>query len=128
MADAGLPASVFEADVRAGRVRDGMSFTERAWAWCARVPRGRVATYGDLAAALSAPGAARAVGRAMAVNPFAPGVPCHRVVASTGRLTGYAFGLDVKAARLRAEGVAVSESGRVDLAVCRWRPETATRQ
>ena len=65
--------------------------------------------------------AARAVGRALHINPHAPRVPCHRVIASDGTLHGYAGGLRKKARLLRAEGVEVRK-GRVDLEKYRWRP------
>ena len=109
-------ATCEKADVLTGRVEPGMTFVEQCWVLCARIPAGKVATYGDIANALGKPGAARAVGRAMATNPFAPDVPCHRVVAGDGRLTGYSAdgGVDTKADMLRAEGVAV-EDGRADL-------------
>ena len=76
-------------------------------------PAGSVTTYGRLAAAVGSPNAARAAGRAMACNPYAPEVPCHRVVASDGRLTGYSGdgGVERKAAMLAAEGVPI-ENGR----------------
>ena len=90
------------------------TFNERCWRVCRRIPAGRVATYGTLAEAMGNPGAARAVGRAMAMNPYAPDVPCHRVVASDGRLTGYSGegGVAKKAAMLETEGVPLRK-GRV---------------
>lgn len=91
-----------------------MNFNTLCWDACRRIPRGCVTTYGRLAAAVGSPKAARAVGRAMACNPYAPEVPCHRVVASDGRLTGYsgAGGVERKAVMLAAEGVPI-ERGRV---------------
>ncbi|MFI1075604.1 methylated-DNA--[protein]-cysteine S-methyltransferase [Streptomyces puniciscabiei] len=59
-------------------------------------PYGRTATYGELAAALGRPRAARAVGTALGANPLCVVLPCHRIVGSTGRLTGYAGGLRAK--------------------------------
>jgi O-6-methylguanine DNA methyltransferase len=56
---------------------------------CSAIPKGRVTTYGDMAKALSPPSCARAVGQAMRRNPFAPKVPCHRVVASDLKLGGF---------------------------------------
>lgn len=56
---------------------------------CARIPRGQLMTYGELAAAVGSPAASRAVGQAMARNRWPLIVPCHRVVGSTGKLTGY---------------------------------------
>jgi O-6-methylguanine DNA methyltransferase len=90
------------------------NFTQRCYAICRTIPAGRVATYGDLAAAAGSPGAARAVGNAMRNNPDAPATPCHRVVGSDGKLTGYAYGLPRKIELLTGEGVAVHNQ-RVDL-------------
>jgi len=56
---------------------------------CSAIPKGRVSTYGDLARALDPPSSARAVGQAMRRNPFAPTVPCHRVVAADLQLGGF---------------------------------------
>jgi methylated-DNA-[protein]-cysteine S-methyltransferase len=70
------------------------------------VPDGECVTYGELAAMVGRPGAARAVGGAMAANPLAVVVPCHRVLASGGRIGGYSggSGLDTKRALLAREG------------------------
>jgi len=64
-------------------------FATRVYEELRRVPAGRTLTYGELAARAGSPRAARAVGRAMATNPLAPFVPCHRVVGSDGALTGF---------------------------------------
>jgi O-6-methylguanine DNA methyltransferase len=72
-----------------------------------RIPAGRVATYGDVAAAAGVPRAARAVGNIMK-ECSAPGVPCHRVVGAGGRLGGYGRNEGLKRALLGAEGVAVT--------------------
>ena len=61
-----------------------------------RIPRGKVATYGQIAELLGAPRAARIVGWAMHGNPHGSRVPCHRVVGSTGSLTGFAGGIEAK--------------------------------
>ena len=71
------------------------------------IPRGEVRTYGQLATAVAAPGAARAVGRACATNPLPLVVPCHRVVASTGP-GGFGPGLDAKRALWSLEGMDVA--------------------
>ena len=70
----------------------------------ARVPYGELTTYGALAAKAGRPRAARAVGTVMNRNPVPIVLPCHRVVGSTGALTGYAGGLDRKRALLELEG------------------------
>ena len=69
----------------------------------ARIPAGTTMTYGEVAAAAGRPKAARAVGTAMARNPYPPLIPCHRVVAADGGLGGYAGGLDMKRALLAME-------------------------
>jgi methylated-DNA-[protein]-cysteine S-methyltransferase len=111
--------SEFENDIRAGRLQPGMNFSERVWALTARIPAGQVVTYGDIAGALGKSRGARAVGNALNRNPYAPGVPCHRVVGSDGKLTGFAGGLPKKEQMLNAEGVRVAR-GRADLG-CRHR-------
>lgn len=99
--------------IAAGRLHPRMTFNERVWALCARVPRGKVTTYGEIARKLGTR-AYRAVGNALHKNPYAPTVPCHRVVGSTGDLTGFASGLRRKQQMLEAEGVAVN-NGRLSL-------------
>ncbi|HVL69094.1 MAG TPA: MGMT family protein [Vicinamibacterales bacterium] len=72
-----------------------------------RIPVGRVATYGDVAAMAGNPRACRAVGNIMR-DCRAPGVPCHRVIAAAGRLGGFGGHLQLKRELLRAEGVTVA--------------------
>ncbi len=97
----------------AGEVRAAMSFEEKVWAICARIPAGRVTTYGAIAGALGGR-AYRAVGQALRRNSLAPVVPCHRVVAIDGALRGFAQGLAKKRELLEREGVTF-RGGRVDL-------------
>jgi methylated-DNA-[protein]-cysteine S-methyltransferase len=82
----------------------GTAFQRRVWEELRTIPRGSTVTYGELAARLGRPGAARAVGSAVARNPISIVVPCHRVVGSGGALTGYAGGLDRKRMLLEREG------------------------
>jgi methylated-DNA-[protein]-cysteine S-methyltransferase len=77
------------------------------------IPRGSVSTYGRIAAHLSSPDGARAVGRALATNPFPVLIPCHRAVRSDGRLGGYQGGLRMKRALLAMEGVRIGDDDRV---------------
>ena len=70
----------------------------------ARIPRGEVRTYGELAAIVGRPRAARAVGTAMARNPVPLLVPCHRVVPSSGGVGNYGYSSDLKAKLLAGEG------------------------
>ena len=72
------------------------------------IPYGHVVSYGDIAKAVGKPDMARAVGQAVGANPIPIVVPCHRVVASDGRLTGFGGGLPAKVALLKLEGVDVS--------------------
>lgn len=81
----------------------GTAFQREVWQAIAKLPFGRTASYGDVARALGRPSAARAVGAATGRNPLSIIIPCHRLVASDGALTGYAGGLARKAALLRFE-------------------------
>lgn len=93
-----------EQAIRSGKVMPGMTFNQKVWALTARIPRGQVMTYGQIARELKCK-AYRAVGNALNKNPYAPSVPCHRVVGSDGSLTGFAGGLAKKRKLLAAEGV-----------------------
>lgn len=101
-----------------GRITGDMSFNQKVWALTARIPAGSVATYGDIAKALGTQGF-RAVGNALNRNPYAPQVPCHRVVGSNGALTGFAGGIEKKKQLLAGEGVKII-NGKADLS-CRCR-------
>jgi len=78
-----------------------------------KVPRGQVTTYGRIARRLGAPKAARAVGTALARNPFPIIIPCHRAIRSNGDLGGFGGGLEMKRALLEMEGVGFSPAGKV---------------
>ena len=88
----------------AGELRDfdvplaleGTEFQRRVWTELQRIPYGETTTYGELAERLGRPSAARAVGLANGKNPISIIVPCHRVIGSTGNLTGYGGGLPRK--------------------------------
>jgi len=82
----------------------GTPFQRRVWAICRAIPRGETRTYGELAHQAGSPRAARAVGQAMARNPWPVLVPCHRVLGSDQRLTGYGGGLEMKRQLLVMEG------------------------
>ena len=100
--------------IKSGRLKPGMTFNQKVWAITARIPRGKVMTYRDVAKALGSDGY-RAVGNALNKNPYAPAVPCHRVVGSDGSLTGFAGGLAKKRRLLREEGIPFAGT-KVDLA------------
>jgi methylated-DNA-[protein]-cysteine S-methyltransferase len=74
----------------------GSEFQKRVWAELARIPFGETISYGELARRIGNPSASRAVGRANATNPIAVIVPCHRVIGTNGKLTGYAGGIELK--------------------------------
>lgn len=102
------------------------AFSQQVFSIVQRIPRGTVATYGQVAKLMGRPRSARYVGYALHANP-APGagadeVPCHRVVFRDGGLCqGYAFGgPQVQRALLEDEGVVFTDDGRVDLAACQW--------
>lgn len=82
----------------------GTPFQRRVWEELRTIPRGSTVTYAELAARIGMPGAARAVGSAVARNPVSIVVPCHRVVGADGSLTGYAGGVERKRALLALEG------------------------
>jgi methylated-DNA-[protein]-cysteine S-methyltransferase len=96
-----------------------MTFDERVWEMCRRIPRGKVTTYKAIADALDTR-AYRAVGNALNRNPHWPEVPCHRVVGSDGSLTGFARGIEEKKRLLEREGVTLN-GDRVDLKRFFWR-------
>lgn len=80
-----------------------------------RIPYGRISTYGRLAIKVGRPRAARAVGTALARNPFPIIIPCHRTVKADGTLGGYQGGIELKRALLELEGVQFNRSGTVVL-------------
>jgi methylated-DNA-[protein]-cysteine S-methyltransferase len=82
----------------------GTEFQRRVWAITRTIPRGQTRSYGEVARQAGTC-AARAVGQAMARNPWPVLVPCHRVVGSDGSLTGFGGGVDMKRRMLEMEGV-----------------------
>lgn len=83
------------------------AFKDKVYELTRQIPKGKVATYGQLAKLAGNPKASRAVGLFMKTNPDAPQTPCHRVVAADGNLTGYSGvgGLKTKKQMLILEGV-----------------------
>lgn len=86
---------------------EGTAFQEAVWAEMVKIPFGETKSYKDLAVAVGKPKAGRAVGAACNQNPISLVVPCHRVVGSNGKLTGYAGGLDRKKFLLDLENLGV---------------------
>lgn len=83
------------------------TFAEKVYAVVARIPKGSVLTYKEVARRAGSPRAARAVGNILNRNPDPKNIPCHRVVRSDGDPGGYAWGRAKKAALLRREGARV---------------------
>lgn len=81
----------------------GTPFQKLVWRELTNIPYGQTRTFGEIAAAIGKPGAARAVGMACNRNPIWLLIPCHRVVGRNGALTGYAGGLDMKCKLLELE-------------------------
>jgi methylated-DNA-[protein]-cysteine S-methyltransferase len=81
----------------------GTDFQQHAWAELQRIPFGETISYGEQAKRMGDANASRAVGRANGSNPISIVIPCHRVIGSTGKLTGFGSGLPVKAWLLQHE-------------------------
>jgi O-6-methylguanine DNA methyltransferase len=88
----------------------GTGFQRKVWAALREIPAGQTWSYGQLAAHVGEPGAARAVGLANGSNPIGVVVPCHRVIGANGTLTGYGGGIERKRWLLRHEGAAFKDS------------------
>jgi len=82
----------------------GTDFQRRVWTALLTIPYGETRSYGDIARQIGSPAAVRAVGAANGRNPISIIAPCHRVVGSNGKLTGFAGGLETKARLLGLEG------------------------
>ena len=86
---------------------EGTKFQLKVWKYLKRIPRGKVKTYKQVAIAIKSPKSARAVANACGKNPYAPKIPCHRVIRSDGGLGGYSGrgGIKTKLRLLRSEKV-----------------------
>lgn len=106
-----------------------MSFFENVYEAVQLIPRGKVATYGQIARMIGAPRSSRAVGYALHANPLPGVIPCHRVVNREGRLApAFAFGgPEIQAQLLESEGVCVSADFVVDLGKYLWQPSEQAR-
>ena len=106
-----------------------MSFFENVYEAVQLIPRGKVATYGQIARIIGAPRSSRAVGYALHANPRPGVIPCHRVVNREGRLApAFAFGgPEIQAQLLESEGVRVSADFVVDLGKYLWQPSGQAR-
>tara|TARA_S200000501_G_scaffold348836_1_gene364398 strand:- start:454 stop:729 length:276 start_codon:yes stop_codon:yes gene_type:complete len=87
-------------------ILQGTKFQIKVWKYLIKIPKGKVKTYKEVAKAIKMPESARAVANACAKNPYAPRVPCHRVIRSDGSLGGYSApgGIKIKRKLLKKEG------------------------
>lgn len=106
-----------------------MSFFENVYEAVQLIPRGKIATYGQIARMIGAPRSSRAVGYALHANPRPGVIPCHRVVNREGRLApAFAFGgPEIQAQLLESEGVEVGEDFIVDLGKYLWQTSEQAR-
>ena len=82
-------------------------FQIKVWKYLKKIPKGQIRTYSDVAKAINEPKSVRAVANAVGKNPYAPKIPCHRVVRSDGSLGGYSGkgGINTKRKLLKSEGI-----------------------
>ena len=85
----------------------GTKFQLKVWKYLKKIPRGQIRTYSDVAKAINKPKSVRAVANAIGKNPYAPKIPCHRVIRSDGSLGGYSGkgGINTKRKLLKSEGI-----------------------
>ena len=81
----------------------GTAFQQRVWRALLDIPAGATATYAEIARRIGAPRSTRAVAGAVAANPIAIAVPCHRAVRADGKMTGYRWGIERKRVLLKRE-------------------------
>ena len=92
-----------------------MNLKQRIYKKLLEVPKGQITTYGELAKAVGLKNGQRAVGKIMNKNPYPVIIPCHRVVMSTGKIGGYAYGENVKTKLLNDEGIQIKNGKIIDL-------------
>ena len=88
-------------------ILNGTKFQLKVWKYLKTIPKGQIRTYSEVAKAIKKPKAVRAVANAIGKNPYAPKIPCHRVIRSDGSLGGYSGkgGINTKRKLLKLEGV-----------------------
>ncbi len=92
-----------------------MNLQQKIYKKLLEVPKGQITTYGELAKAVGLKNGQRAVGKIMNKNPYPVIIPCHRVVMSTGKIGGYAYGENVKTKMLNDEGIQIQNGKIVEL-------------
>ena len=89
-----------------------MSLEQKIYKKLLQVPKGQVTTYGELAKAVGLENGQRAIGKIMNKNPYPVIIPCHRVVMSSGKIGGYAYGEEIKSNMLAKEGIKI-QNGKI---------------
>lgn len=97
------------------RGKQTMNIEQKIYKKLLEVPKGQITTYGELAKAVGLKNGQRVVGRVMNKNPYPVIVPCHRVIMSTGKIGGYAYGEHIKAKLLKDEGIEIENDKILDL-------------
>ncbi|MGH1567763.1 MAG: methylated-DNA--[protein]-cysteine S-methyltransferase [Nitrosopumilus sp.] len=92
-----------------------MNLQQKIYKKLLEVPKGQITTYGELAKAVGLKNGQRAVGKIMNKNPYPVIIPCHRVVMSTGKIGGYAYGENIKTKMLNDEGIQIQNGKIVEL-------------
>ena len=92
-----------------------MNLQQKIYKKLLEVPKGQITTYGELAKAVGLKNGQRAIGKIMNKNPYPVIIPCHRVVMSTGKIGGYAYGENVKTKMLTDEGIKIQNGKIVEL-------------
>ena len=92
-----------------------MKLEEKIYKKLLEVPKGKITTYGELAKAVGLKNGQRVVGKIMNKNPYPVIIPCHRVIMSTGKIGGYAFGEQIKTNMLNDEGIQIKNGKILDL-------------
>ena len=103
------PCDCFQAKKKAKKIAIS-AFARKVYSQVKKIPKGKVASYAWVAKKIGCPGAVRAVGNALNKNPYAPAVPCHRVIRSDRKIGGFARGEDKKIELLKKEGVVIKNS------------------
>jgi len=92
-----------------------LNLEEKIYTKLLQVPKGKITTYGELAKAVGLKNGQRVVGKIMNKNPYPVIIPCHRVIMSTGKIGGYAFGENIKTKMLNDEGIQIKNGKILDL-------------
>jgi methylated-DNA-[protein]-cysteine S-methyltransferase len=92
-----------------------LNLEQRIFKKLLQVPKGQITTYGELSKAVGLKNGQRVVGKIMNKNPYPVIIPCHRVVMSTGKIGGYAYGESVKTKLLSDEGIEIKNGKIIDL-------------